>query len=194
MPSSTSSRPATTRSSTRTACPRASMQLLDPSRGRPALCGDGQARESRGGSAANTMAGIAAMGGRAAFIGQVADDQLGEIFDHDMRALGVRFDTPPLAGGPPTGRCLILVTPDAQRTMNTCPGASHELQRRSARRGADRVGRDPLSRRLSVGPGQAARGDDARRSRSPMRAGPRGRLHLDRKRVHRRPQAKASRR
>jgi sugar/nucleoside kinase (ribokinase family) len=60
-------------------------------------------------------------------VGQVADDQLGEIFAHDMRSLGVRFETAPLASGPPTGRCLILVTPDAQRTMNTCPGASHEL-------------------------------------------------------------------
>jgi sugar/nucleoside kinase (ribokinase family) len=73
------------------------------------------------------MAGVAALGGRAAFIGQVADDQLGEIFAHDMTSLGVRFETPPLSGGPPTGRCLILVTPDAQRTMNTSPGASHEL-------------------------------------------------------------------
>ena len=83
-----------------------------------------------GGSAANTMAGIAAMGGNVAFIGQVADDQLGEIFRHDMRALGVRFDTPPLNSGSnhPTGRCLILVTPDTQRTMNTCPGASHQLR------------------------------------------------------------------
>ena len=71
------------------------------------------------------------MGGSAAFIGQVAEDQLGMIFEHDMHALGVRFDTPPLPRGdgygPPTGRCLILVTPDGQRTMNTCPGASHEL-------------------------------------------------------------------
>jgi sugar/nucleoside kinase (ribokinase family) len=64
---------------------------------------------------------------KAAFIGQVAEDQLGLIFEHDMHALGVHFDTPPLIGGPPTGRCLILVTPDAQRTMNTSPGASHEL-------------------------------------------------------------------
>jgi sugar/nucleoside kinase (ribokinase family) len=85
------------------------------------------ARETSGGSAANSMAGIAALGGRAAFVGQIADDQLGDIFAHDMRALGVHFDTPPLTGGPPTGRCLILVTPDAQRTMNTSPGASHEL-------------------------------------------------------------------
>jgi sugar/nucleoside kinase (ribokinase family) len=87
----------------------------------------GQARETSGGSAANTMAGVAALGGRAGFVGQVADDQLGEIFAHDIRALGVAFDTPPLKGGPPTGRCLILVTPDAQRTMNTFRGAAHEL-------------------------------------------------------------------
>jgi sugar/nucleoside kinase (ribokinase family) len=68
------------------------------------------------------------MGGKAAFVGQIAEDQLGLIFEHDMHALGVRFDTPALVGGPPTGRCLILVTPDGQRTMNTCPGASHELE------------------------------------------------------------------
>jgi sugar/nucleoside kinase (ribokinase family) len=87
----------------------------------------GPAREISGGSAANSMAGVAALGLNAAFIGQVADDQLGEIFAHDMTSLGVRFETATLKGGPPTGRCLILVTPDAQRTMNTCPGASHEL-------------------------------------------------------------------
>jgi sugar/nucleoside kinase (ribokinase family) len=73
------------------------------------------------------MAGAAALGLKAAFIGQVANDQLGAIFAHDMRSLGVRFETPPIEPPPPTGRCLILVTPDAQRTMNTCPGASHEL-------------------------------------------------------------------
>src|SRR4051794_19474209 len=87
----------------------------------------GPAREVSGGSAANSMAGIAALGLRAGFVGQVADDQLGDIFEHDMTALGVNFETPRLSGGPPTGRCLILVTPDAQRTMNTSPGASHEL-------------------------------------------------------------------
>ena len=74
------------------------------------------------------MAGLAALGLRAGFIGQVANDQLGEIFAHDMTSLGVTFETAPLTGGPPTGRCLILVTPDAQRTMNTCPGASHQLE------------------------------------------------------------------
>ena len=110
--------------------PKGLMQLLDADSADRLYAAMGNAREMSGGSAANTMAGIAAMGGRAAFIGQVADDQLGEIFRHDMRALGVRFDTPPLDSGNmhPTGRCLILVTPDSQRTMNTCPGASHQLQ------------------------------------------------------------------
>ncbi|HEU4500000.1 MAG TPA: adenosine kinase [Sphingomicrobium sp.] len=107
--------------------PKGSMQLLTPEAADKLYAAMGVAREMSGGSAANSMAGVAAMGGSAAFIGQIAEDQLGLIFEHDMHALGVRFDTPPLIGGPPTGRCLILVTPDAQRTMNTCPGASHEL-------------------------------------------------------------------
>ena len=107
--------------------PRGSMQLLSPEAADTLYDAMGQARETSGGSAANSMAGIAAMGGRAAFIGQVAEDQLGMIFEHDLKSLGVHFDTPPLIGGPPTGRCLILVTPDGQRTMNTAPGASHEL-------------------------------------------------------------------
>ena len=107
--------------------PKGSMQLLTPNEADKLYAAMGVAREMSGGSAANSMAGVAAMGGNAAFIGQIAEDQLGLIFEHDMHALGVRFDTPALIGGPPTGRCLILVTPDAQRTMNTCPGASHEL-------------------------------------------------------------------
>ena len=111
---------------------KGSMQLLTPGEADELYAAMGVAREMSGGSAANSMAGIAAMGGRSAFIGQVAEDQLGLIFEHDMHALGVHFDVPPLprrsdGSGPPTGRCLILVTPDAQRTMNTCPGASHEL-------------------------------------------------------------------
>ena len=111
--------------------PKGSMQLLGPDAADRLYAAMGVAREMSGGSAANSMAGVAAMGGSAAFVGQVADDQFGHIFEHDMHALGVRFDTPALprgdGSGPPTGRCLILVTPDAQRTMNTCPGASHEL-------------------------------------------------------------------
>jgi sugar/nucleoside kinase (ribokinase family) len=115
---------------TRHNLPKGSMQLLTPAQADDLYAAMGVAREMSGGSAANSMAGVAAMGGSAAFIGQIAEDQLGLIFEHDMHALGVRFDTPPLAksaGGPPTGRCLILVTPDGQRTMNTSPGASHEL-------------------------------------------------------------------
>ncbi|MCA1653306.1 MAG: adenosine kinase [Sphingomicrobium sp.] len=108
--------------------PKGQMQLLDQPAADALYAAMGSARETSGGSAANTMAGVAAMGGRAGFIGQVADDQLGAIFEHDMHALGVRFATPAIADGPPTGRCLILVTPDAQRTMNTCPGASHLLR------------------------------------------------------------------
>ena len=112
---------------TRHKLPKGSMQLLTPDEADMLYAAMGVAREMSGGSAANSMAGIAAMGGSAAFIGQVAEDQLGLIFEHDMHALGVRFDTPTLVGGPPTGRCLILVTADGQRTMNTAPGASHEL-------------------------------------------------------------------
>ena len=93
--------------------------------------------EASGGSAANTVAGIAALGGRCGFIGQVADDQLGEVFSHDIRALGVHFDTAPRPGEPPTARCLILVTPDAQRTMNTYLGASQYLPARALDR--DRI-------------------------------------------------------
>jgi sugar/nucleoside kinase (ribokinase family) len=80
-----------------------------------------------GGSAANTIAGMAALGSRCAFIGQVADDQLGDIFAHDIRAAGIRFDVAARAGEPTTGRCLIFVSPDGQRTMNTFLGASHYL-------------------------------------------------------------------
>jgi sugar/nucleoside kinase (ribokinase family) len=87
----------------------------------------GPAVEASGGSAANTVAGIAELGGRAAFIGKVATDQLGDVFAHDIRAAGVTFENGRLDGGPSTGRCLILVTPDAQRTMQTYLGAADRL-------------------------------------------------------------------
>jgi len=107
--------------------PKGGMQLLTTEQADELYAAMGPAREISGGSAANSMAGAASLGLEVAFVGQVARDQLGDIFEHDMVSLGVRFVTPPLTPPPPTGRCLILVTPDAQRTMNTCPGASHEL-------------------------------------------------------------------
>jgi sugar/nucleoside kinase (ribokinase family) len=83
--------------------------------------------EVSGGSAANTAAGVASLGGGAAFIGKVRDDELGSIFAHDLRATGVVYTTPPGTSGPPTARSLILVTPDAERTMNTYLGVAGEL-------------------------------------------------------------------
>ncbi|HEX8569260.1 MAG TPA: adenosine kinase [Caulobacteraceae bacterium] len=80
--------------------------------------------EASGGSAANSLAGLASLGGRGAFMGKVASDQLGEVFAHDIRAMGVKFDTPFLDCGPATGKCLINVTPDGQRTMTTYLGAA----------------------------------------------------------------------
>jgi sugar/nucleoside kinase (ribokinase family) len=87
----------------------------------------GQALETSGGSAGNTVAGVASFGGRAAYIGKVADDQLGDIFAHDIQAIGVHFDTPALVGGPASGRSLINVTPDGARTMCTFLGAANVL-------------------------------------------------------------------
>ena len=86
-----------------------------------------QGTETSGGSAANTMAGFGSFGGKGAFIGKTSDDELGKIFRSDIQSLGINFDTLPLVIGPKTGRCMIAVTPDAQRTMNTFLGASVEL-------------------------------------------------------------------
>jgi sugar/nucleoside kinase (ribokinase family) len=87
----------------------------------------GPAVEISGGSAANTIAGIASFGGKAAFLGTIADDEFGKIFAHDIRSIGVTFDAPPIANGAPTSRSLILVTPDGERTMNTFLGISTSL-------------------------------------------------------------------
>jgi sugar/nucleoside kinase (ribokinase family) len=103
------------------------MQLIDADRATDLYSKMGSGHEISGGSAANTIAGMAALGQSCGFIGQVARDQLGEVFTHDIRALGVRFDTPSREAEPPTARCLILVTPDGQRTMNTFLGASQFL-------------------------------------------------------------------
>lgn len=107
---------------------KGSMQLLFSTDEAEALYDRmGPGIETSGGSAANTLAGLAALGLNCGFIGQVAEDTLGKVFTHDMRAQGVRFDTAPRGGNPPTARCLIIVTPDGQRTMNTFLGASQFL-------------------------------------------------------------------
>jgi sugar/nucleoside kinase (ribokinase family) len=103
---------------------KGSMALIDTDRSEEIYADFGPSTEVSGGSCANTIAGVASFGGRAAFLGRVHDDPLGTVFAHDIRASGVHFDTKPAVDGPPTGRCLIVVTPDAQRTMNTYLGAS----------------------------------------------------------------------
>ncbi len=93
----------------------------------------GSATEMSGGSAGNTMACFASFGGKGAYIGKVANDKLGDVFAHDTRAIGVHFDSHPLIGGKPTAQCLILVTPDAHRTMNTYLGASTQITEEDVR-------------------------------------------------------------
>jgi sugar/nucleoside kinase (ribokinase family) len=87
----------------------------------------GPGLEMSGGSAGNTIAGLASLGSKVGYIGKVRDDQLGTVFRHDLTAMGVLFTTPPLTSGLPTARCLVLVTPDAERTMNTFLGACVDL-------------------------------------------------------------------
>jgi len=106
---------------------KGTMHLVDEARARELYDAMGPGLEMSGGSAANTVVGVASFGGRAHYVGKVRDDQLGEVFGHDLRATGVGHDTPRATEGPPTGRCLILVTPDAQRTMSTFLGASVRL-------------------------------------------------------------------
>ena len=106
---------------------KGSMRLIDAEEASRLYDHMGPARELSGGSAGNTAAGVAALGGRAGFIGQIADDQLGDIFRHDIRGVGVEFDTPAIDIGVPTARSMVLVTPDGQRTMNTFLGAAQHL-------------------------------------------------------------------
>ena len=106
---------------------KGAMTLIDQARGESLYSRMAPGIEASGGSAGNTVAGVASFGGRAAYLGKVADDQLGRVFIHDTRNIGVRFDVAPLVGGPASGRCLVNVTPDGQRTMCTFLGASTEL-------------------------------------------------------------------
>ena len=106
---------------------KGAMTLIDAERAESLYAAMGPAIESSGGSAGNTMAGLASLGGAGAYIGKVRDDLLGGVFRHDITAIGVRFDTPAATEGPATARCLILVTADGQRTMGTYLGACAEL-------------------------------------------------------------------
>lgn len=106
---------------------KGSMSLIDAGQAEALYADMAPGVETSGGSAGNTAAGLASFGSHVAYIGKVADDQLGNIFRHDIRAIGAEFDTPPAADGPPTARCLIFITPDAERTMNTFLGACVNL-------------------------------------------------------------------
>jgi fructokinase len=118
---------------------KGTMTLIDQARGETLYARMGPGVEASGGSAANTIAGFASLGGSAAFIGKVRDDQLGQVFRHDIESLGVAYRTPPATEGPSTARCLVLVTEDAQRTMATYLGVSTEL-------GPDDLDRDAITR------------------------------------------------
>jgi sugar/nucleoside kinase (ribokinase family) len=107
---------------------KGTMALIDEPRAEAIYSAMGPAIESSGGSAANTIVGLASLGARAAFIGKVKDDTLGRAFAHDIRAAGVAYATPPAADGASTARCYVLVTPDGERTMNTYLGAAQDLR------------------------------------------------------------------
>ena len=106
---------------------KGSMTLIDESRATLLYDAMGVGTEMSGGWGANTLAGVASFGGRAAFVGKVRDDELGRVFAHDLAANGVAFVARPASDGPPTGRCLIVVTPDAERTMSTYLGAGADM-------------------------------------------------------------------
>ncbi len=118
---------------------KGAMTLIDADQAEGLYAKMGPSVEVSGGSAANTIACLASLGGQGAFIGKVRDDQLGDVFRHDIRAGGVNFETAPKEDGAPTARCLIFVTPDAERTMQTFLGASVEL-------GPDDIDEDLISR------------------------------------------------
>ena len=107
--------------------PKGGMTLIDDARAEELYEAMAPGQEASGGSAANTIAGVASFGGRAAFMGKVGDDALGKVFAHDIQAIGAHYDTAPLTSGAATGRCLINVTPDGQRTMATFLGAANLL-------------------------------------------------------------------
>src|SRR3954466_635025 len=103
------------------------MALIDEPRAQAIYSAMGKTVEKSGGSAANTIVGVAGFGARAAFVGKVKDDKLGQAFANDIRKAGVTFDTPPAKGRPSTACCYVMVTPDGERTMNTFLGAAQNL-------------------------------------------------------------------
>jgi sugar/nucleoside kinase (ribokinase family) len=111
----------------RTGMEPGAMTMVDAARSDELYAQMGPAVEASGGSAANTAAGVACFGGKAAYIGRVSDDAFGKVFAHDLRSVGVHFESPFAVTGSPTGRCLVMVTPDAQRTLCTYLGAGAEL-------------------------------------------------------------------
>lgn len=113
----------------RTGIERGAMTMVDADRSDEIYAEMGPAREISGGSAANTAAGVASFGGRAAFFGRTAADTFGKVYAHDLRSIGVHFESPAASDGDPTGRCLVIVTPDAQRTMCTYLGTGGALDR-----------------------------------------------------------------
>jgi len=117
---------------------RGAMTMVDAARSDEIYAQLGPAQETSGGSAANTAVGVAAFGGRAAFIGRIADDTFGKVFAHDLRSAGVDFDVSPATDGSPTGRCLVIVAADAERTMFTYLGAGAEIDPRDV--DAGRIG------------------------------------------------------
>ena len=123
----------------RTKVERGAMTMVDATRSDEIYAQLGPAQETSGGSAANTAAGVASFGGRAAFIGRIADDTFGRVFAHDLKSVGVEFDATPATDGSPTGRCLVIVGADAERTMCTYLGAGAEFGAADVDAGADRI-------------------------------------------------------
>jgi len=117
---------------------RGAMTMVDAARSDEIYAQLGPAQETSGGSAANTTVGVASFGGTAAFIGRIADDAFGKVFAHDLRAAGVEYDVSPATDGSPTGRCLVIVAADAERTMCTYLGAGAEIDPKDV--DADRIG------------------------------------------------------
>ncbi len=142
------------------------MALIDEARAAAIYDDMGPATEMSGGSAANTIVGLASFGARAAFVGKVKDDQIGGLYTHDIRAAGVAFETRPASDGPATGCSYILVTPDGERTMNTYLGAAQDLTPDDIDAAADRGRAHRLSRRLSVGSAATPRKPSSRPRRS----------------------------